>query len=106
MRQNKTTYLFPVAMALALPMVLSQPVLTLGQTDAPPSTVGYKGGQVTDVRSTSIEIDDRSYELKGDVVILDHEGSPLELGRIVPMSRVKFHLKEGQIDKMVVTLPQ
>ena len=69
-------------------------------------TVGYKGGQVSDVRPTSIEIDQRSYEVKVDAIILDHKGNSLELSRIVPTSLVKFHLKEGHIDKMVVTLPQ
>ena len=70
-------------------------------------TVGYRSGQVTEVRPpSSIEIDGRSYELKVDVMILDREGEPLELTRILLTSLVKFHLKEGKIDKMVVTLPQ
>ena len=34
------------------------------------------------------------------------KGSRLRLERIIPTSLVKFHLKEGHIDKMVVTLPQ
>jgi hypothetical protein len=79
----------------------------LGQTTSQPMTVGYKSGQVTDVRPpSSIEIDERSYELKVDVTILDREGEPIELARILPSSLVKFHLKEGRIDKMVVTRPQ
>jgi hypothetical protein len=79
----------------------------LCQTVSPPMTVGYKSGQVTEVRPpSSIEIDERSYELKVDVMILDREGEPLEFARILPTSLVKFHLKEGRIDKMVVTLPQ
>lgn len=79
----------------------------LCQTVSPPVIVGYKSGQVTEVRPpSSIEIDGRSYELKGDVMIVDREGEPLELGRILPTSLVKFHLKEGKINKMVVTLPQ
>jgi hypothetical protein len=82
--------------------------LELGFCQAvPPPTVGYKSGQVTEVRPPfSIEIDERSYDLKSDVTILDREGEPLELARILPTSLVKFHLKEGRIDKMVVTLPQ
>lgn len=79
----------------------------LCQTVSPPVTVGYKSGQVTQVRPpSSIDIDERAYELKADVTILDREGDPLELTRILPTSLVKFHLKEGRIDKMVVTLPQ
>ena len=40
------------------------------------------------------------------MLVVSHEGEPLELGRIIPTSLVKFHLKEGYIDKMVVKLPQ
>jgi hypothetical protein len=79
----------------------------LCETVAPPVTVGYKSGQVTDVRPpSSIEIDERSYELRADVVILDPDGDPVEFARILPTSLVKFHLKEGRIDKLVVTLPR
>lgn len=86
---------------------MSWEAVGLCQTVSPPVTVGYKSGQVTEVRPpSSIEIDERSYELKVDVMILDHEGEPLELARILPTSLVKFHLKEGRIDKMVVKLPQ
>jgi hypothetical protein len=92
-------------------LVLLTTALQLGvgfcQTVSPPITVGYKSGQVTQVRPpSSIEIDERSYELKADVTILDREGEPLELARILPTSLVKFHLKEGKIDKMVVALPR
>ena len=81
--------------------------VSFGQPVSPPVTAGYKSGQVTEVRPpSSIEIDERSYELKTDVVILDREGEPLELVRILPTSLVKFHLKEGRIDRMVVRLPE
>jgi hypothetical protein len=92
---------------LALLGVNGEVVIGLCQTLSAPVTVGYKGGQVTEVRPpSSIEIDERSYELKADVMIVDREGEPLELAKILPTSLVKFHLKEGKIDKMVVTLPQ
>ena len=93
--------------AAILAVLTLQAGVGLGQTTSQPMTVGYKSGQVTDVRPpSSIEIDERSYELKVDVTILDREGEPIELARILPSSLVKFHLKEGRIDKMVVTLPQ
>ena len=92
---------------LALLGVNGKIAVGLGQTVSAPVTVGYKSGQVTEVRPpSSIEIDERSYELKVDVLIVDREGEPLELARILPTSLVKFHLKEGKIDKMVITLPQ
>ena len=98
--------LLSFAMVTSLLVMIVHPSIGICQTGLSPVTVGYKSGHVNEVRSTSIEIDERSYELKSDVIILDHEGNPLELDRIVPTSLVKFHLKEGHVDKMVVTLPQ
>lgn len=70
------------------------------------STVGFQSGVVDEVQGSTIRIDGRSYVLKAAVMVMTHEGEPLELDRIIPTSLVKFHLKEGHIDKMVVTLPQ
>ena len=105
MTRVKAIYVTAVVLSLTLP-IFSKPTVSVSQTEVPLMTVGYKGGQVSDVRPTSIEIDQRSYEVKVDAIILDHKGNSLELSRIVPTSLVKFHLKEGHIDKMVVTLPQ
>jgi len=76
------------------------------ETAMPFSTVGFQSGVIDEVQGPTIRIDGRSYVLKPAVVVLTHEGEPLELERIIPTSLVKFHLKEGHIDKMVVTLPQ
>lgn len=70
------------------------------------STVGFQSGVVDEVQGSTIRIDGRSYVLKAAVVVVTHEGESLELERIIPTSLVKFHLKEGHIDKMVVKLPQ
>lgn len=70
------------------------------------ATAGFQSGVIDEVQGSSIRIDGRSYVLKSSVVVLTHEGEPLEIERIIPTSLVKFHLKEGHIDKMVVTLPQ
>lgn len=78
----------------------------LQPTAMPMSTVGFQSGVIDDVEKSMIRIDGRTYVLKAAVLVVTHEGEPLELERIIPTSRVKFHLKEGHIDKMVVTLPQ
>ena len=70
------------------------------------STVGFQSGVIDEVQGSTIRIDGRSYVLKAAVVVVTHEGEPLELGGIIPTSLAKFHLKEGHIDKMVVKLPQ
>jgi hypothetical protein len=87
------------------------PAVSLAQTELQPmalpmSTIGFQSGVVDDVQGSSIRIDGRSYVLKAVVLVVTHEGEPLALERIIPTSRVKFHLKEGHVDKMVVTLPQ
>ncbi|MBL8041934.1 MAG: hypothetical protein JNL86_03340 [Nitrospira sp.] len=70
------------------------------------STVGFQSGVINEVQGSTIRIDGRTYVLKATVVVVTHKGQPLELERIIPTSLVKFHLKEGHIDKMMVTLPQ
>ncbi|MBS0171717.1 MAG: hypothetical protein JSR62_15315 [Nitrospira sp.] len=70
------------------------------------STVGFQSGVIDEVQGSTIRIDGRTYVLKANVLVVDHRSRSLELERIVPTSLVKFHLKEGHIDKMMVTLPQ
>ncbi len=70
------------------------------------STVGFQSGVIDEVQGSTIRIDGRTYVLKSAVVVVTHKGQSLDLERIIPTSRVKFHLKEGHIDKMMVTLPQ
>ena len=70
------------------------------------STVGFQSGVIDEVQGSTIRIDGRTYVLKANVLVVDHRSRPLELERIVPTSLGKFHLKEGHIDKMMVTLPQ
>lgn len=107
LRSNLSGGLRMIVVILALSGMNWEVAVGLCQTVSPPVTVGYRSGQVTEVRPpSSIEIDERSYTLKTDITILDDEGEPLEFARILPTSLVKFHLKEGQIDKMVVRLPQ
>ncbi|WHZ24150.1 MAG: hypothetical protein OJF47_003262 [Nitrospira sp.] len=83
--------------------------VSFGQTvenTMPFSTVGFQSGMIDEVQGTTIRIDGRSYVAKSDAQVIDHQGRPLDLDQIVPTSEVKFHLKEGRVDKMVVTLPQ
>ncbi|MDR4478377.1 MAG: hypothetical protein R3B37_01325 [Nitrospira sp.] len=96
------------ALGVVVLVLASMPSLSLAQTDItmPFSTVGFQSGVIDEVQGSTIRIDGRSYVLKSMVVVVNHEGELLELERIIPTSLVKFHLKEGHIDKMVVMLPQ
>jgi len=100
-----------LTMLALLTLLCTIPPVALAETEQGPaamvfSAVGFQSGVIDEVQGSSIRIDGRSYVLKSAVVVVDREGEPLELERIIPTSLVKFHLKEGHIDKMVVTLPQ
>ncbi len=90
-----------VVLPSVTPLVSAQTEITM-----PFSTAGFQSGVIDAVQGSTVRIDGRSYVLKSAVVVVNHEGESLEIERIIPTSLVKFHLKEGHIDKMVVTLPQ
>jgi len=104
---NRTIIVVTLGLALVQTMPFV-PSVGFAQMDGvmPFPTAGFQSGVIDEVQGSTIRIDGRSYVLKSAVLVVDHEGEPLELERIIPTSRVKFHLKEGHIDKMVVTLPQ
>lgn len=99
---------FMVVLGLLALLLPSAPSFVSAQTEdvMPFSTAGFQSGVIDEVQGSTIRIDGRSYVLKSAVLVVSHEGEPLEIERIIPTSLVKFHLKEGHIDKMVVTLPQ
>ncbi len=108
---NNRVVLVVLALATSLSMMPAGPSRSFAQTEQsqvtlPFSTVGFQSGVIDEMQGSTIRIDGRTYVLKIEVVVVTREGEPLELGQIIPTSLVKFHLKEGHIDKMVVTLPQ
>ena len=76
------------------------------QSQFPFSTGGFERGMVTEVHQTSIAIDNKTYGLKPEIVIVNDQGQSIEIESVAPNSEVKFHVKEGRIDKMVVSLPR
>ncbi|MBX3236981.1 MAG: hypothetical protein KF814_12575 [Nitrospiraceae bacterium] len=99
-----------ILLAMSLMLCASGPLGSMGFAQEtiklPFPTVGFQSGSVDEVHGSSIRIDGRTYTMKSDVIVVDHKGRELQLERIIPTSMAKFHLKEGHIDKMVVTLPQ
>ncbi|MEK7350988.1 MAG: hypothetical protein AAB177_08935 [Nitrospirota bacterium] len=74
---------------------------------APEAVVSMvKTGYVTGVSANEIQIDGYSYKIKVGAEILDHEGAPLLVMDIGQTAEVKFFLKNGEIQKMIVTLPR
>lgn len=108
---NNTVFIVVLGLLTLGQAMPSVPSISIAETEQAPeamrfSTAGFQSGVIDEVQGSSIRIDGRSYVLKSAVVVLTHEGEPLEIERIIPTSLVRFHLKEGHIDKMVVTLPQ
>ena len=69
------------------------------------SLVNLKAGQVTAVRGTDIQIDDMDYPMTSDVTITDSEGRPKDLKDLGPGTLVRFHVRNSQIDRIVIMLP-
>ena len=105
---NRTTIVATLGLMALVQTMPFVPSVGFAQMDVvmPFPTTGFQSGVIDEVQGSTIRIDGRSYVLKSAVLVVNHEGEPLDLERIIPTSRVKFHLKEGHIDKMVVTLPQ
>ncbi|MEO8046577.1 MAG: hypothetical protein ABI684_04765 [Nitrospirota bacterium] len=110
MRKHQGTIL------LAITLFILQGSVGIAYSDTAPEAVVsmVKTGYVTGVSTNDIQIDGYSYRMKVGVEILDPEGEPLmesegvqfPVTKIVLGSAVKFFLKAGEIQKMIVTFPQ
>jgi len=107
-------YQATIVLAIALFTVQGGAGTAIGDT-APAAVVSAaKSGMVTGVSASDIQIDGYSYRIKVGVEILDQEGAPLmesegvpfPVTKIVLNSAVTFYLKAGEIQKMIVTFPQ
>jgi hypothetical protein len=76
------------------------------QTSFTDSLMGFQSGMVTDLRPGVLQINNKDYEVITEVSIKDEEGKPIEFNDIVRNAEVKFHLKQGHIDKIVLILPR
>lgn len=70
------------------------------------SKLTYHSGQVTAKRGNIIQINNQDYTMRSDVVIQDDEGRPREEKDLKPGVEVNFHLKQGNIDQIVIRLPK
>ena len=69
-------------------------------------TAGWPSGQVTGKQTNAIRIDERAYSLHTKLSIMNDEGTPVAWSAVAVGSWVKFHLKGGRIDHLVLVLPQ
>jgi hypothetical protein len=104
------------AIILAIALFAAQGGAGVAFGDQAPEAVALqaKAGFVTGVSANDIQIDGYSYRIKVGAELLDPEGEPLMESEGVPFpvtkivlgSAVKFFLKAGEIQKMIVTFPQ
>lgn len=71
------------------------------------SPTNFQSGQVTSGKSgTTLQINNANYTLKPQVIIKDDEGRERDERELQPGVQVRYHLKGGQIDQIVIVLPK
>ena len=100
----KHRMIFAVVVALCGLVGLEQ----IGLADMPPAAVvaQMKSGTITAIGTDEIQVDGYTYRIKEKAAIVDHEGQPMLIEEIHPNGLVKYTLKAGQIESMIVTNPQ
>ena len=95
---------------LILLMVGSVPAVgasgSWAQTTSPESTVSFQSGQVTAKQGSILQINNQNYTLAPEAIIKDDEGKPRGEKDLTPGTEVRFHVKRGDIDQIVVVLPR
>lgn len=85
------------------------PPLSYAEETPPAAVVSYRDGKITGVYETTIQIDNKTFGLAPEVVILDRHNDPLSERDIRVDLEVKYHLLKGttdKIDQMIVFLPE
>ena len=70
------------------------------------ASAAYKSGVVTAKTTSGIQINHRNYVLARTVTVTDDDGQTLDLADFGPGVEVKFHVKRGKIDELIVILPR
>jgi hypothetical protein len=71
-----------------------------------PAMSTFQSGKVTRVSGTTVEIDGRGYDLRPDAEIKTKYGGDIDVSTVRKGALAQFHLKQGTIDKLVITLPE
>ncbi len=103
-----------IVLAIALFILQGGAGVAIGDMAPAAVVLAARTGMVTGVSANDIQIDGYNYRIKVGVEILDQEGLPLmesegvpfPVTKIVLNSAVTFYLKAGEIQKMIVTFPQ
>jgi hypothetical protein len=101
-----TTQRIAIALVIALGVVGGS--MLVASAEMPPAAVvaQMKSGTITAVGRDEISIDGHSFRIKHEAEILNHKGNPMRIEQIVSTGEVKYLLKAGEIEAMIVTNPQ
>jgi len=69
-------------------------------------TTDMKSGQITAKSEQSVEINGRGYAFQKNIVFADDEGERREWKEFKNRDGVQFHLKQGQIDYLILIPPK
>ena len=89
---------------MALNAWIMVPSSSLGQSTI--SVSNLMRGEVTSMGPKQVVIGSKPYSLTDDAVIKDDREQSLELKNISIGDRVAFHLRQGQIDQLVLLVPK
>jgi hypothetical protein len=111
---NMMKYKAAIVLAIALFAAQGGAGFAFGDQATEAVVVQAKTGYVTGISANDIQIDGYSYRIKVGAELLDPEGEPLMESEGVPFpvtkiklnSSVKFFIKAGEIQKMIVMFPQ
>jgi len=98
-----------ILLTIAVLPILSFNITQADDQSLPSTTVGYQNGTITAIHEKTLDIDERTYSVTPDIVMLDEHGDMLDPGRLMVSAEVKFHVKKEQnniIEKMIVKLPR
>ncbi len=98
------TFLWVGLSFMALNASIMAPSTSLGQTTI--SVINMMRGEVTSTGPKQVVVGSKPYILTDDVVIKDDRERSVELKNISIGDRVAFHLRQGQIDQLVLLLPK
>ena len=66
----------------------------------------FLSGVVTGEDRSGIRINDRTYAFHSRATLTDEEGEEVDRSQLVRGVQVKFHLRRGKIDQIIVFLPR
>ena len=72
----------------------------------PGAEAAYQSGVVTSLLGSRIEINNIPYRLHKLVRVTDDQGTVRSLKDLGRGARVQFHLKRGQVDRIILLLPR